>query len=86
MSKRKKEKIMSYPGTAKKVDLVTLVDELRYEVPDNSQNAQLVDIVLKADAYNEGYTKNLLTWIIADGDEIDTRNTEESEKQAARKF
>lgn len=71
---------MAFLGNAKKV---TLVDELGYEVPENPKNAQLADLVAKTDDYNEEFTKNILSRITADREEIEIRDREETEKQVA---
>lgn len=57
---------MAYLARNKKIDLISLVDELNLVLSDNPKCAQLTDIIVKADSNDEELMKNILSWITSD--------------------
>lgn len=77
---------MSYLGRAKKIDLLTLAEELEIEIPESPKCAKLIELITGPDTYDEDLTKNLLARITAEREELETRERENALKLEERAF
>lgn len=77
---------MAHLERAKIIALMQLVYELSLELPDNPKCAQLADSIVKADSYAEELTKNILSRITFDREEMEARDIKIADEQAVHEL
>lgn len=64
---------MSYLARSKKIDLITLINELSLVAAENSTKPQLIEVITKKEGYDEDFVKNLLLGIVSEREELEKK-------------